>query len=282
MSQATPQEPLPPQAEPAGDASTSTRGSHPLPWIIAAVASLVALVAVGFLVLGSGGSDVTERGSSTPEEAATLFAESFVDQDLETAMSTFATESFVSNYSFVDHMERIQAFAPALGYLPTGNYEALNLEQRRGQVANALSTLTRSALIPEVDALTPYMFRDEDSDGMSAAQFGEALDPSGLSEFSVVRVDVIEPGPGSRWAEQTESLKTAYGAQDIRTAAILFDGPHGPDALGIEVIQYDGSWYLNNLFGSILPTNSNSMTELNSEAEYTQLVEQAKDLAQRD
>lgn len=263
-------------------AAAGPRAAGRAPWIVASVAVLVALAALIAMVFGAGGGGssggdagpggIVEHGSSTPEGAVKLFAEAFAEGDLDAAASTFATTSMVDGYSFTANVER-QAAVPGFVWLPAEDYRGVDLARRMGDIGLALTSLTRSALMPDQDSKITYSLASDDA--MSAADFVDGLDPSGFAEISVRDVTVFAFAEGSKAEENQQTFSDPYGADSSRTASVLFDTANGTAALGLQVIEYDGSWYVWDLFGGMLGTYTRELMPISTQ-QYNEMVARAE------
>jgi hypothetical protein len=243
---------------------------------VAAVAIAVAIAALLALVLGAGGSSagnsgsgaIVEHGSATPEDAVKLFAEAFAEGDMETAASAFATTSMVDGYSFKASVERVGAVS-AWVWLPAEDYRSVDLARRTGDVGVALTYVTRSALMPQEEQGVTYALTSEGD--LSADDFVAGLDPAGFSEISVKELTVFTFAEGGKAEENQQKSSAIYGAESSRTASVLFDTADGTKMLGLQVIEYDGAWYVWMLGAPIVGANTNALESM-SPSEYRDMV----------
>lgn len=256
-----------------------------LPWVVAAVAGVVALACAGALVVtladddaaasGAGGSAGDgprgERGFSSPEAAVTYLADRVAEGDLGGAFEAFAVESAAAGYSFEAEADRLGVITP-MSWLPDDSpgYQALNTELRRGEVANQLRELVRSVAAPDMELEFTIDLRGT----TTASEVAAALATDRLAGFRVVRVDVLEPTmrPGADPDRNPFELTAqAFGADELVEVAVLYETRGGLVVGGAQVVRYGGDWYLRTLSSALIGT---SLVELSptSEAEYAGLV----------
>lgn len=238
-----------------------------VPWIVAAVASAVAVVSLVAVVIGAAGggtpeakseTTIVEHGSSTPEAAVKLFAEAFAKGDMDTAASAFAVTSMVDGYSFTAWAEYMDSISP-LTWLPTEDYPTIALAQRQGEVGMALNQLTRDALMPERDGTMPVVLSGDD---VSVSDFVSGVDPSGFAGVSVKDITVFTFGEGTKAERNQLNASAPWGADSSRTASVLFDTPDGTKLLGVQVVEYGDNWYIWILTAPVLGTHINQMTPI--------------------
>lgn len=218
---------------------TGRQGGVRAPRVVAAVATVVALAAVGALVVGGsgGGLSVSEQSSATPEEAATFMAEKFAAGQLDDAATAFATTSMVDGYSFTAYAERQQSVSPNTALPPQEAYRTVSLAGRVREVGGSLILLTRSALMPAGDPTSVYSLSG--SNGLSAAEFEAALDPAGFASLSLVRIDVLDKPAGTQFAANKALMAAHLGSAGHSRGGVLFQTAEGTAALSLQVIEYD-------------------------------------------
>lgn len=257
------------------------RRSVVVPWTVAAVAVVAALVSVGALALtradrgAAGGGDGPfddespriERGFASPEAAVEYLAERVAAGDLGGALEAFAVESMVEGYSFEVANGFVEAVSP-VSWLPASSpgYRALDADLRRGDAATQVLWLVRQVTAPDLDVYVMVELDDE----QTASDVAAALAPEGLTGLTVRRVDELHPAlrgdtdPFAVWAE-------AYGADEMRELAVLYETPGGTAVGGARVLRYGREWYLWDLSSAVLGTASGEL-DPESELAYLALV----------
>lgn len=237
--------------------------SHPsasgrAPYLLAAAAVVVALASVLALVVvlvtrsdavGSdpGAADRTERGFASPEEAVQFLVDRLAAGDVG-ATEAFAVTPVVQGYDFELLVER-QHSATSYSLLPDGpeGYDDLNVELRRGEVAEEVRSFVRSLLAPERDQLrtTPL------EDGTTAADLAAELSPEPLAQLSLARVDELE-NDDEEFLESVQREAATYGADEVRILAMLLDTAEGLVIGGAVAVRYGDEWGLMSLTTPLL------------------------------
>jgi hypothetical protein len=249
--------------------------SHPsasgrAPYLLIATAVLVALAAAVALVVvlvtgaDADGSDPgrtgrAERGFASPEEAVEFLVDRLAAGDAG-ATEAFAVAPVVEGYDFERLVER-QHSATSYRLLPDGpeGYDDLNVELRRGEVAEQVRSFVRSILAPERDQLRTTSL----DDGTTAADLAEELSPEPLAELSLARVDELENDDEEFLASVAREAET-YGADEIRMIAMLLDTAEGQVIGGAVAVRYGEEWGLMSLTTpllDVLPAQVEPVTE---------------------
>ncbi len=269
--------PVPPAGPAVPGVPPAGRSVGRLPWVVAAVAVVVALGALTFAVLRpaplSGAADSREHGSSSPEAAVRFLAERLAAKDGAGAASAFAVEHLVDGYSFQAQAERLRVVT-AMTWLPSSSdgYRALSIAERRGTVASQLRFLVEALVAPDLD----LNVTQEVTGSTTAADIEADLAPDALASLTVVRVDEIA-SPGDRAAEALAASGKPYGADEVQEVAVLLGTDHGPQLAGMRVVRFGSDWYVWDLSSAVLGTGYASL-EPTSEEQYLDTVEQARDL----
>lgn len=220
-------------------------------------------------ITGGSYGKVEGAGYKTPEEALEAYIEGLKNNDVDQMLSAFAVESFAENYSIEKMIERLRAYMPTSGYVPTISDFSLrlNTEQRRAEISRALRNnylvLTESKAIlgdnagypiplsdyeTEADeneparALADDLFISDDSSVLGSIEFREEfIDPAKLSD--AYNKETVR--------ETMERQMAQYGGQDMESVAALFYCEGEPVFLCADAIQYDGLWYLCSLGGTV-------------------------------
>ncbi len=267
--------PVPPWGAPPPPPSPARQSV--LPWAVAAVAGVVALACAGGLIVtlavdgdpapasAADGAELpagprVERGFRTPEAAVTYVAERVSEGDLGGALEAFAVESLVADYSFEADVERVEVVSP-VSWLPADSpgYRALDVELRRGEVAWQLRSLVRVVAAPELD----FDMTIELDDETSASDIAAALAVDGLAGFAVVRADVLEPTmrPGADPDRNPfEAAAEAFGADELKEVAVLYETSEGLAVGGAEVLRYGDEWYVRSLSSALIGTSPGELT----------------------
>ncbi|MEO9322814.1 hypothetical protein ABFT23_04945 [Nocardioides sp. C4-1] len=275
MSYAAPPPPSMPPMPPSPPSGAARRSRTP--WFVAALAALVAIAAVVALVVVLATGDDSDsgrgadRGFDSPEEAARFMVERLADGDAGAAAEAFAVDSVVDGYDFEALAERLRVLQFNT-WLPGGStgYDDLNREVRRGEVAAELRSVVRSVLVPDVD-FTQTVPVDGDQ---TAAGLATDLDPAPLSELSVVRVDDVDRDD-DRYRESLEQQAAIFGADEMRTVAMLLDTAEGQMMGGATAVRYGDDWALMQLSAPLLNL-SPSRFERVTEQDYQDAVDSAR------
>jgi hypothetical protein len=245
-----------------------------LPWVVAIVATLVALAAVTALVIVQNRSDSAkaERGFATPEEAVTYVAERLAAGDAAGASQAFAVRPMVDGYSFEAEVEQLRATSYQTWLPPSSSsYDEINEGLRRGAIAEQLSSMVHSILTPDrYQSVTVAL-----SDDLTAADLVDELSPADLSELSVVRVDLLDREE-SGYQDPLDQTANRFGAEDLQEAAVLYDTAAGLTMGGAFLMSYEGRWYVWRLNSPLLGLGTrNGEIEPTSEKGYRDAVAQA-------
>lgn len=260
----------------AGPHASADRPRRPsrAPWIVAAGAVLVALAAVVTMLVtraGASSSEAGEKGFDSPEAAIDYVADRLAAGDAAGATRAYAVEHAVEGYDFEAQADWIRAVG-AETWLPSGNAAAtsINTGVRRGTIAGELRFLVRSVLAPDRDPLATVLIDDD----VTAADLAAEMDPAGLDELAVQRVDELERSEDS-WAEQIDAQRKIYGAESVKQVAVLYDTPNGPAMGGATLLEYDGSWFVWSLGSPLLDVSPGLVTPT-TEEDYLDAVDQAR------
>lgn len=239
-----PGRPTPVGAPPAAAPVRSAR----LPWVVAGLALLMAVVSTGLLVSATLGADAPdgpatsgERGFARPEEAVEYFGSRVAEGDLAGALEVFAVESPVERYSFQAEAERFGVVSSST-WLPASSpgYVAVDANLRRGSIGFQMLFLVRELVAPDVE-FAPTI--DLDADGLTAAAIEAELAPDGLAGFGVRRVEVLRPTP--RGDGDPSAVRAAtYGADELLEVAVLYETPDGTFIGGMELLRYGDTWLI--------------------------------------
>lgn len=239
------------------------------PWLLAGLASVVAvlaLLAIGVLGLGpwqaqGTAGDPVERGFASPEAAMRYLADRVAMGDMAGAGEAFATARMVDGYSFEDYVGSVGAVTPGT-WLPSDTYRAMDLGLRRDRVSRDLRTFAWQLMAPSRDA---WMFTEVGA-GPAVAELRADLDPADLAGLSLVQVAVV-PAP----AVPAHVPNPLCGADERQQAAVLYATPTGTVMGAASFLRYGGRWYVEDLGASSLNLWGGELTPV-TEQEYADKV----------
>lgn len=261
----TPPPPPGPPSSLAAHVPAPGRGTR-APWVVAAVAVVVALVSTSTLaatllndrgradeardtdVAGVDGAALNERGFASPDDAVEYVVERVAAADLDGALQAFAVESMVAGYSFERESERLGVVAPT-SWLPASapGYRAVDAAIRRGNIGYQMMSLVRAVAAPDVDLDVTVTL----DDGLTAAEIEADLAPEGLQGLAVLRIDELRP-TARDGSDPFATMAAGYGADEMREVAILYDTPSGAALGGMQLVRYGDSWHVWNLNSVLL------------------------------
>lgn len=265
----------PPPAPPAPSAAASRRAT--LPWVITAVAVVVAVACAGALVRTRADGDRSdaptgprvERTFATPEEAVGYFADRVAAGDLGAALEAFALAPAVDGYSFEAEGEYVGAMTPAT-WLPASSegYRAVDADLRRGDAASQVRSFVRAIAAPDLEDGVTIVLDDRET----AADIAAALAPERLSGLEVVSVDPLQ-APLREGADRDPFVARAavYGADELAEVAILYETSEGLAHSGATLLRYGDRWSLWSLSSALVGAMRGELVPT-SEPEYADLV----------
>lgn len=257
-----------------------------LPWVVAIVAVVVALVSVGALVRvsvterASAGDPAParpappageERGFASPEDAVDYFVMCVAAGDLAGATDAFTITSAVKGFSFEASSERLGAVSPATWLPEAPEYRAVNEGRRRGDVAFQLGFLIEYVAAPDRDFGTTQ----ELSTDLTAADLGADLAPERLTGLSVIRVDDVIGPDGQDPGPSGAAIAGGYGADEFREVAVLYDTSEGPALGGVQLFRFGDEWFIWNLSSAVLGLSMSQLEPI-SETLYVATLAQAQ------
>lgn len=257
--------------------AATERGSR-APWVVAVVAVVVALLSTGLLlvttfgaqpvsgeVASNEGRDPVERGFATPEDAASYVMDRVIAGDLEAAGEGFATTHMVDGYSFERYVDFIGSVPPST-WLPAEDYRVLDLGTRRGEIAMYLRSYVRHLTAPTLEVTVTV----ELTPALTADDVAADLDLEDLGRVSVERVDRLG-GDGADRRRAAQTYAAIWGAEDSAEVGMLLDTPSGAVEGGMQLLRYEGRWYVMALNSHML---GQSLAQLSptSPAEYAATI----------
>gem|GEM_PF-1352775 len=192
------------------------------------------------------GIDVSRKlegdGFDSPEDAVKAYLEGLRDGDLNRMISAYAIESYVANINFEAILNVMRFFMHGLASPPKANefVTSLNVEKRRGQVANEILKNYFYLCDPGFDQNRFQSMKDE----TQASEFVDRLNKSLNKSFQTIQI-VEFALPTEANPRMLEPLTKARGAErliDQATAVINFGG--NEFILDCGVVKYGGKWFL--------------------------------------
>ena len=219
------------------------------------------LVLILLLAAAGCGSETGESsfvtGFDTPEDAVITYLEGLRDSDLERMLSAFAIESFVENFDFEAMLNRIQAYGPWMEpRMPNVNefITAMNIEQRRGSIVNAISFQYVALASPELDAARPQVMLEEDISDF-VVQFRDnlnALDLPSLEILGFIPAETLSEHYLSELNQDNIARQAeVQGADQLESRVAVFELEGDRHFLFVDVVNFNGRWYIAQFGGNI-------------------------------
>ena len=241
---------------------------------------IIAISLACILLVSSGCSKkksntIEGKGYDSPEEAATAFAEALEKQDMDKLLSTFAIETYCSNYNTYLSMIRVKSLSLPMMYneplAPEGGDGYLhetNVYSRAGMLSRSIDYLYAAMIAsdadPEVMGIYEDLFNGQtinvaDSERMDASRaFLDAMTGAEDLDIKVGKVYNAESLLDKFYMEV--NLKTSYCFAKIRNAdgykslAVELKVNGQKILVTMDTIKYGKKWYLCSL-GGLLATN---------------------------
>lgn len=209
------------------------------------------------------------EGFKTPEEAIIAYVEAFSAADVEKMLSTFAIETYVSNYDFEKDVERFTAYLPHMEQKMSAKSEyaqTLNTYIRIGHLTENIQNQYFYAVLPTDSPLAngmPVMVSDF-SGGASKID-EEMSNPDYLEKLKTIKNIEIVNSEETEKAEifmkqQSEMLQEVYGTDEIEYLCAQFEMDGEQYLICMDVFCYDGAWYngtFNGTVGSLMGIPNN-------------------------
>jgi len=197
-------------------------------------------------------------GFDSPEAAAMGYLEGLRDADFKRMMSAFAIESYVENYNFEALLNMRRAYMYALEIkLPNTNefVKAMNLENRRGSVADKLLRQYLFLCVPELDQSQPQKMGDETEVSSFVAQLNKGLNAPKLQTLEVLGFippeDLAAPYASEQNKQNLAQLAEVCGADQQVSLVAVFELNEDKYMLCLDIVDYDGKWYISQPGGNI-------------------------------
>lgn len=199
-------------------------------------------------------------GYATPEEAVQAYLDGLRDADLSQMLSAFAMETYVDHYDFQAQLERIRTYMMLTMEIrfPNDNdlMRALNVENRKTQIVNAITYQQFGLFAPDWDVTSPISFGASDAEGIPALmdQFAAAAgtDMSRLTFVGFFAPEVLsDVYLTERNQENLAKQQAVYGMEELRSMVAGFTLGDDQYILCCDVGRYGDRWYMNSLSGNI-------------------------------
>lgn len=243
------------------------RRPSPVPWIITAVAVLLAVAAVVWGLTRPSTSDagaeagsglagvITEGTFATPEEAVRHVAGRLAEGDVDGAFQAVAITSPAQNWDQVAYSDRLRAITPQDPPNPkdpffTSSFTLWRLSQVGGQIRNVALSL----VLPEdLEAISDYQAVPL-TDDLTAQTVVDAMQVGQLTGLTVEQVGVVALSESDRYQENMAQQLQAMGAQEMKEVGVLY-GYDGQTYLGgATVVRFGERWLIWTLSSAMMNT----------------------------
>ena len=222
-------------------------------------------------------TQIEGTGFDSPEDAVTSYVTFLKAGDVDSAISTFAVESYVKNISVVEFYNDYRVFSPGTDY-PLGSCDStssgLSVSRRQSAVTDEISRIYLYFQIKDTEYEERYsqagmlQLRDDRSvEGFVSSVLNK---PSPLSS---IRINNTIAADGIIYTQMYESydnytarikeLALRIGAQEIKDVFCEMEIEGSTYWLAMETAKYNGKWYnvstsstASMFYGSTVVTNA--------------------------
>lgn len=197
-------------------------------------------------------------GFDTPEAAVQAFLEALREQDLPSALRTFAWETRIQYGSLEGALERNKTWNRSLSpNFPKGSglLDAMNVELARQYVISSLQYTLLALVNPDLDCMQVYSVNPKEEG--SVAAFVAAFDLSRLDVLGTlgdIRILTVQEGVDQGYlpdtalseslARSVENKRVSYGAEQLELRLAVFTMGGETYLFAPTIVRYADRWYL--------------------------------------
>ena len=213
------------------------------------------------------------KGYDSPEDAATAFAEALAKQDMDKMLSTFAVETYCSNYNTYLNMVRMRSLNISMLYneplAPAGEgyLQEANVYSRAGALSRNIDLLYAALISCDADPEVEEMYEDVFGGQMISVDDPEYMEDSRALLDALTDADDLDIQVGKVYGAESLyerfymeiNLKNAYTTAKVRNAdgykslAVELKVNGKKSLVTMDAIKYGKKWYLCSL-GGLLST----------------------------
>ena len=235
------------------------------------------IVAIGmvFVFLASFGcakkksNTIEGKGYGSPEEAALAFAEALEKQDMDKMLSTFAIETYCSNFDTYLYMVRVRSLNISMMYneplAPAGEgyLQEANVYSRAGALSRNIDHLYAALISCNADPEVEEMYEEVFGGQLISVDDPEYMEDSRALLDALTGAEDLDIQVGKVYGAETifekyslePNLKSAYSQAKIRNAdgykslAVELKVNGQKSLVTMDAIKYGKKWYLCSLGG---------------------------------
>ena len=197
-------------------------------------------------------------GFDTPEAAVQAFLEALREQDLPSALRTFAWETRIQYGSLEGALERNKTWNCSLSpNFPKGSglLDAMNVELARQYVISSLQYTLLALVNPDLDCMQVYSVNPKEEGAVEA--FVAAFDLSRLDVLGTlgdIRILTVQEGVDQGYlpdtalsellARSVENKRVSYGAEQLELRLAVFTMGGETYLFAPTIVRYADRWYL--------------------------------------
>lgn len=232
-------------------------------------------ISLAFVFVASSGcskkqkNTIEGKGYDSPEDAATAFAEAFKEQDMDKMLSTFAIETYCSNYDTYLAMVRMRSLNISMMYneplAPAGEgyLQEANVYSRAGALSRNIDLLYAALISCNADPEVEEMYEEVFGGQLISVDDPEYMEDSRALLDALTGAEDLDIQVGKVYGAETilekyyleTNLKSAYSQAKIRNAdgykslAVELKVNGQKSLVTMDAIKYGKKWYLCSLGG---------------------------------
>ncbi|MBR5040890.1 MAG: hypothetical protein IKX68_07205 [Clostridiales bacterium] len=209
------------------------------------------------------------KGYGSPEDAALAFAEAFKEQDMDKMLSTFAIETYCSNFDTYLNMVRVRSLNISMMYneplAPAGEgyLKEANVYSRAGALSRNIDLLYAALISCNADPEVEEMYEEVFGGQLISVDDPEYMEDSRALLDALTGAEDLDIQVGKVYGAETifekyyleTNLKSAYSQAKIRNAdgykslAVELKVNGQKSLVTMDAIKYGKKWYLCSLGG---------------------------------
>ena len=195
-----------------------------------------------------GGRKVEGKGYRSPEDALMAYAEALKAGDVNKALSTFAVETQVENYSLVNQIEYVGVYQINFPLENGDEYtKQVNLIARQNEIITSLKYLYLYLAIGETEGyirLSEGSYEDAEDlvDDLVMENWTKTLSKMKIGDF-VYLEDLVDEAYIDSTEEVLEKRCRIYGCDEILPLAVEVRLDGRDYYLTMDVANYNGKWF---------------------------------------